>query len=200
MEDRLSQSQLQFSTTSSLIRDLQAASPERWKTFVRLYSPLLRFWLGKENPPSAHRDDILQECLISIVSSVSQFDRVDGGSFRGWLRTIVRRRVADFHRHRPPEFPASPGVIENVAGAVTEPKLAEEFETEEQALADLRARALELVRQSIDPRTWEMFWEFAVESRPASEVAKQFGVSAAGVRMAAGRIRKRLRELMIDGE
>jgi RNA polymerase sigma-70 factor (ECF subfamily) len=89
-------------------------------------------------------------------------------------------------------------MIENVA--VAEPKLAEEFETEEQALADLRARALELVRQTVDPRTWEMFWEFAVESRPASEVAKKFGVSDAGVRMAAGRIRKRLRDLMIDGE
>jgi hypothetical protein len=31
-------------------------------------------------------------------------------------------------------------------------------------------------------------------------VAKKFGVSDAGVRMAAGRIRKRLRDLMIDGE
>lgn len=198
MEDRLSQDQSQLSTTSSLIRELQAESPERWRTFVRLYSPLLRFWLGKEKAPPGHRDDILQECLASIVSSVSQFDRVDGGSFRGWLRTIVRRRVADFHRHRPPEVPAAPGMIENIA--VAEPKLAEEFESEEQALADLRARALELVRQTVDPRTWEMFWEFAVETRPASEVAKKFGVSDAGVRMAAGRIRKRLRDLMIDGE
>ena len=165
---------------------------------MRLYSPLMRFWLGKERAPPAHRDDILQECMSSIVGSVSQFDRVDGGSFRGWLRTIVRRRVADFHRHRPPESPAPPGMIESVA--VADPKLAEEFETEEQALADLRARALELARQTVDARTWEMFWAFAVESRPSAEVAKQFGVSSAAVRMAAGRVRKILRDLMIDGE
>ena len=77
-------------------------------------------------------------------------------------------------------------------------KDADEIEGEQQALEEVKARALELVRQSTAEKTWQMFWLSTVEEVPTSEIVKQFDVTTAAVRVAKKRVLKRLRDLMID--
>ena len=62
----------------------------------------------------------------------------------------------------------------------------------------MRARALELVRQSTTEKTWQMFWLSTVEQVPSAEIARQFGVSSAAVRVARQRVLQRLRSLMVE--
>ena len=186
-----------LSTTSSLVGNLQNGSRERWEFFVLLYSPLLRFWIRRERVALAAEDDVLQETLRSVFSGIGQFTKDSQcGTFRGWLRTIVKRRAVDHFRTQPAESILSQSSLEAIP--VPAQKDPADIQSEEQALTDLKARALELVRQSTSETTWQMFWLNLVERVPTSELAKKFNVSPAAVRMAKARVLSRLRELMGD--
>lgn len=184
-----------FSTASSLVEDLRAESPERWDAFVLAYSPLLRFWIYKESVRSDCIDDILQETLKSAYRAIGHFHRrPEAGSFRGWLRTIVRRRAADHFRHEQPALSGSARRLENYAAPVQ--KDPAEIEAEEAAVQSLRARVMELVRRDCTEKAWNMFWLCAVEGLCASEVASRFGVTSSAVRVAKARVLHRLRALL----
>jgi RNA polymerase sigma-70 factor (ECF subfamily) len=186
-----------LATRSSMIFDLKEFSEERWNNFVLVYTPLLKFWIRKKNVPSAAEDDILQEALQSVLAGIGNFERdAAKGKFRGWLRTLVERRVADYFRSLPQDQIASPEVLNTFVSP--DQKDAQEIEGEQQALEEVKARALELVRKSTAEKTWQMFWMSTVEEVPTSEIAKQFDVTTAAVRVAKQRVLKRLRDLMID--
>lgn len=192
-----SQSQSQWHTRSSMIFDLKGFSQERWNNFVLVYTPLLKYWIRKKNVPSSAEDDVLQEALCKIHNSIGNFERdAAKGKFRGWLRTIVERQGADYFRSLPQDQGAPQEVLDALVNR--DQKDAEEIDGEQQALEEVKARALELVRESTAEKTWQMFWKSTVEEIPTSEIAKQFEVTTAAVRVAKQRVLKRLRELMVD--
>lgn len=184
-------------TRSSLIAGLKIFSQERWTNFVLVYSPLLRYWIQRKGVPSATIDDVLQESLQSICIGIDGFERNEAkGKFRGWLRTIVERRVADLFRNKPAEMTVSPLVLANVpTPGQKDPTTIEE---EMRLLREIRARALELVRQSTAEKTWQMFWLSTVEHVPTADISRQFGVTTAAVRVAKKRVLERLRHLMVE--
>ena len=186
-----------WATRSSMIADLKKASPERWTSFVLVYTPMLKFWIVKKNVSPSVMDDILQEALKSIFTGIGQFERgVGKGTFRGWLRTIVERRVADHFRSQPQDKVATQEVLNTAA--TPEQKDPEAVQAEQQAFRELKARAVELIRQSTAEKTWQMFWLSAIEEVPTAEIAGQFDVSTAAVRVAKQRVLKRFRDLMVD--
>ena len=99
-----------------MILELQAPSATRWKSFVLVYSPLLRFWISRKQVPSSATEDILQECLKSIFLGIGEFRRhkFEAGSFRGWLRTIVNRRIADYFRNSAGDKTAPPELLSGI--------------------------------------------------------------------------------------
>lgn len=189
----------QLSTTSSLILELQESEKKRWEQFVRVYTPLIRFWISKHQIAANSQDDVLQECLVSVLKSIKEFTRADSkGTFRAWLKTIVHRRVLDHFRQQSRNQAQHKGDLNYLESVV--PSNPEDLDAEEQEFLQLKARAMELVRQSCSERTWQMFWQTVVENRPSAVVAENFGVSSAAVRVARGRILKKLRNLLIDPE
>ena len=60
-----------WATRSSMIADLKKASPERWTSFVLVYTPMLKFWIVKKNVSPSVVDDILQESLKSIFTGMT---------------------------------------------------------------------------------------------------------------------------------
>lgn len=185
-----------LSTSSSLIIELQEMKPERWRVFVRLYTPLLLYWLRRYGTSRQIEDDLLQECLTSIAAGIHRFSRRTAtGSFRGWLRTIVQRRVADSRRTTSSEIVSVSADLSTFPVHVSS---ADDLEAERRAFEDLRVRAMELARQNCTENSWQMFWQTVVEDRPTAEVATAFGVSAAAVRMARGRVLSLLREYLVE--
>lgn len=185
-----------FSTTSSLVDELKVLSPIRWESFVLLYSPMLKFWLHRECVPSASIDDLLQESFRSIYAGIGNFQRnPSDGSFRGWMRSIVRRRVADYRRLEHKSVSTQDYAIEILAVPPVN-----EDDSENEVLSEVIARACQVVRQNVQPHTWQMFQMCVLESQPAEDVARILGVSSANVRMAKARILKQLRELLVDFE
>ena len=58
----------------------------------------------------------------------------------------------------------------------------------------LVARALQVMQNEFEPKTWQACWQRVVEERPAAEVAQQLGLSEAAVFVYTGRVLRRLRE------
>lgn len=182
-------------TRSSLIHGLKAWSPDRWTNFVLVYSPLLKYWIRQKGIPACSIDDVFQDSLQSVCAGIDKFERDSTkGRFRGWLRTIVERRCADYFRSKPIESPAS---IEQLSQLPEiQQKSPEAIQSEQQVIEEIRIRAMELVRQTTTGKTWEMFWLSTVEQVPTAELASRFGVSTAAVRVAKQRVLQRLRSLM----
>ena len=192
-----SQGQSKWATRSSMIRDLklEEVSEERWRNVTRVYKPLLLAWMKNKNVPASAKDEILQECWAAVWESIGKFERdAEKGTFRGWLRRICRNKIADYFRSLPEDQRVPQEVLN--AAVNREQKDPDEIEAEEKALREIETRALSVVRGSIkNENTWKMFWMTAVEKVPTEEVAQQFNVSKAGVRMAKQRVLKRLKEL-----
>jgi RNA polymerase sigma-70 factor, ECF subfamily len=54
-------------------------------------------------------------------------------------------------------------------------------------------RALALIRDDFEPRTWAAFWQTAVDGRATIDVAADLGMSPGAVRVAKSRVLHRLR-------
>ena len=196
-----SQSHSRWATRSSMIVDLQGISQERWTDFLFLYEPLLLHWMRKKGVPDRDVDDVLSESWKSIYKGIGNFDRGSGkGTFRGWLRTIVERRAIVYFRKQKRANVEVSGGAEEILNQATAPvqKSADAIEDEEAALNEVRARAMELVKGKTKQKTWDMFWMSAVDNVPTADIAAEFGVSSAAVRVAKQRVTKRLKEAMRD--
>lgn len=188
------------STSSSLIELAKAHDQQAWRQLVRLYGPLVDFWIRRPGLQAADAEDVFQEVFQAVARGIAAFrkDR-PGDTFRGWLRTVTRSKVGDFFRRRAGDPQAAGGSDalqwwQEWAEADSGSSSGEESA----AVQEVWLRGLALIRAEFEDRTWEMFWRVTVDEQPAGEVAAGFGVSAAAVRLAKSRVLRRLREQLGD--
>jgi len=191
------------STSSSLIRRVRQHETDAWRHLVRLYGPLVNFWIGRTGLRDPDAEDVFQEVFTTVARGIAEFrkDRPTD-TFRGWLRTIVRSRVVDFFR-RAARNPQAAGGSDHHGQLlrIADPDLLECDEPEEaEQVHALRLRALELIRAAFQPKTWNMFWRVTVDGEATAEVARDLSVSPSAVRLAKSRILRRLREELGDIE
>ncbi len=174
----------------------KARDQEAWERLVHLYGPLVSYWIrqGGLRPPGAK--DVFQEVFQAVAGGIDRFHH-DGpdATFRGWLRTITRSKIADHHRQaaRRPEAVGGSSALQRL-DEVAQPSEASVATGEADALQQLRLRALDMIRGEFEPRTWEAFWRSAVKEEPTREIAAELGMKPAAVRLAKSRVLRRLRE------
>ena len=80
-------------TSLSLLERLQRRDGDEaaWQEFIGRYAGLLRIWCTGWGVASADIDDVIQDTLVQVLSSLPGFQRLGRGSFRGWMKTIARR-------------------------------------------------------------------------------------------------------------
>lgn len=184
------------STSSSLLRRVRDRDEDAWRRLVRLYGPLVDRWVRQSGLQAADAHDIFQQVFLAVAKGIGQFRRErPGDSFRAWLRTITRTKLADHFRRRVAE-PLGAG------GSVALRRLAEleapaehpPQADEEEGLQQLRLRAMDLIRGEFEPKTWDAFWRVTVRGEPTKNIAADLRVSPAAVRLAKSRVLRRLRE------
>jgi RNA polymerase sigma-70 factor (ECF subfamily) len=178
------------STSVTLLQKLrQQGQPEAWERFVRLYTPLLRYWARQRCGLQEHdADDLVQDVLAGLVRKLPAFTYEPGKSFRAWLRQVLLNQWRD-HLRRDEQAPAAGEVG---LSRLVSPQEEDRFEAED--LQFLVRRALEVMRAEFEPATWQACWAVVAEGRPAAEAATRLGLSVNAVYIARCRVLRRLRE------
>jgi len=191
------------STSSSLIQRIKAQDADAWTKLVRLYGPLVDFWLGREGLEGADVEDVFQDVFATVARGIADFrkDR-PSDTFRGGLRTIVHSRAVDHFRRSRGQLRATGGSeFQQRLQDIAAPASSDADGPEEAGqIQEVRLRALDLIRSQFEPRTWEAFWRVTVDDHTTADVARDLGITPSGVRLAKSRVLRRLREELGDLE
>jgi RNA polymerase sigma-70 factor (ECF subfamily) len=178
---------------SLLVRMRDADDGAAWREFVDLYVPVIYGYVRRQGLQDADSVDVCQDVLGAVAGSVNRLDYdPNRGAFRGWLFTIVRRKLSNWRRRRRHQ-PVGGSDMHGALSACAEGDAIEaawEAEWERRVFA----WACEQVRPEVSAATWQAFWRTAVDGRPGKQVAAELGVSVAAVYLARGRVTARLRQ------
>ncbi|WP_153558721.1 RNA polymerase sigma factor [Roseimaritima sediminicola] len=202
------------STHPSLLARAAGGGPQAWQYLVQIYGPIVYRWIRRCGLQPADAADVMQDTFLAVSGALHRFDHsAADASFRGWLWTIARNKMRDLQRRQSQrqeldgsvarrkldDIPATdiptadgPATDDSPAAAPQPPSAVDE---DSQLL---RWRALQCLRQSIEPRSWQMFWETTVIGRPAGDVAQEMQVSRWAVYKARTRVLERLQRELKD--
>jgi RNA polymerase sigma-70 factor (ECF subfamily) len=173
------------------LRDVRDAAA--WQEFVRLYAPPVYGFARRRGLQDADAADLTQDVLRAVVGAVGRLEYDPRrGTFRGWLFTVVRRKVLDFAARHRRQWRGS-------GDTRVQLWLEEQPAGDDQALWNaeyercLLDRAYDEVRIGLEPRTWQAFWLTAMEGHKARDAAAQLGMTVAAVYMAKSRVTAQLR-------
>ena len=193
------------STSRSLVMRLKDEDAVAWRDLVHLYSPLIIYWCRKQGANDRDCEDILQDVFRTVVTSIDSFTKDKPSStFRGWLRTITRSRIADFYRRTSKEPNADGGTEAQMRFGQLAEKINPSKDDEDATHEDpseyesLYQRAIDLIRGEFQQQTWTAFWRTAVDGCSASDVADELGMRPGTVRVAKSRVLQRLRDRLGD--
>ena len=182
---------------SLLVRLRDPRDEAAWREFVDLYAPLIYHYLCKRGLQDADAVDLSQEVISAVAGAVGRLDYdPQRGTFRGWLFTVVRRKLANWRRaqkHRP-----------RGSGDTATHRRLEQCPAAEGTEADWEAEwqervyawAREQVQGEVSAATWQAFWRTAIDGQPGKQVAADLGLSVTAVYHARSRVRARLKELV----
>ncbi|MBC8350517.1 MAG: sigma-70 family RNA polymerase sigma factor [Planctomycetes bacterium] len=187
-------------TSLSLLQRARSNDQDAWDQIVHLYGPLVQRWCKRVGMREDDIADVFQESFHAVSNHLDGFKPAKAvGSFRSWLRTIVRTKIAD-HFRKVNEQPVGRGGstdqmrLANVADPLADD--CAEDESEENAL--VVQRAMELIESEFSAKNWQAFKLVALEGYSAVEIAQQLNVQPQAVRQANYRIRRRLRAVLQD--
>ncbi len=191
-------------TLLARIRDGQ--NTDAWSEFVQLYGPVVYRFARNRGLQDADAADLMQDVLRSVARNAHRMEYdPKRGTFRGWLYTVTRNKIYNFltaQKNRPRG--TGDADVQERLDATAAPEVEgpdEEWEKEYQR--QISSHAMERVRGEFQDRTWQAFWETAVEGKAATEVGAGLKMTAGAVYVAKSRVLARLRDevkKMIDDE
>lgn len=178
---------------SLLIRLRDPRNAEAWSEFVELYAPMVHEFYRRRGLQDADSSDVAQEVFRAVFRALPGF-RYDSerGTFRGWLFTVVRSKLNEFLT-RLWRQPAARGgtTMQEIIQSVPDREHEEDWDRAWRL--HIFKWAAERVRKDVEERTWKAFWETAVRSRPAGEVATELAMTPGAVYVARSRVLARVR-------
>jgi len=185
----------------SLAIRLREGSADAWRELVDLYGPLVDSWCRRAGLSAAARADVGQEVFLAVHRGIGRFDATRAhATFRGWLWTITRNAILKWLRRREPEPTGGSTALARLAGIPDswEEAASDEPPSTPDESASLLRRALEQIRPTVEPQSWQAFWSTTVLGQSATDVAEELDLTPAAVRQAKSRILRRLRRQLGD--
>jgi RNA polymerase sigma-70 factor, ECF subfamily len=198
---RMNATEASQSTSLSLLDGIRERDPDKWNRFANIYGPLLYSWCRRGGVPEQDAADVSQEVFRAVAAGIQSFRREQAGdSFRGWLWGICRNKIKDHFRYRGRHPDAVGGSqiadqAQQIADGLPETWSESDLQQDSQVLFH---RALALIQDEFESRTWQAFWRIVVEDRSAGEVADELGMTLGSVHNAKYKVLRRLR-LEFDG-
>ena len=184
------------STSLSLLNLAKSGDAKAWTRLTELYGPVVFVMCKQKGLQDSDAHDVTQEIFVSICKSLPHFKKTAANhGFLRWVNAIARNRIADFYRQKeklPRAIGGSVGL--NLLQASAEQESENEAGEIDQLRQQLAARVLAILKKDFQPNTWQAFYLTMVSGRTTQETADELGMTAAGVRVARMRVRKRLKE------
>ncbi len=183
-------------TSLSLLERAKSDDQDAWQRIVQLYGPLVFSWLRRGGLSQDDMPDVFQDVFRAVAQGIGRFTHQQRtGSFRAWLRTVARSKIANHFNAAGRRPAAAGGTDANLRFSEVPDPLAEETEDEiESDNALLVRQALELIRPDFNAHTWEAFRAVAIDGKEVREMAAKLEMTEQAVRQGIYRIRRRLRK------
>ncbi len=185
------------STSASLLQRACRGDVDGWRKLAHLYGPIVYAWARRSGFQEADAADVMQDTFAAVAKALPAFDyeRQDA-TFRGWLWTITRNKLRDHVRAAEAQAVGGTDAMIRMQ-QIPEDSLAkiQSDDPPSELLSDtasVRRQAIALLRESVDPRSWRMFWETTIETRDPADVAEEMGVSRWAVYKSRARVLHRL--------
>lgn len=177
-----------LTTSIGLLRRMRVTeSRDAWCRFVDLYGPLIYRWNHAAGLQPADALDVSQEVMLHVLERVGEFERRRQGSFRAWLKAVSCNKFRSRVNRRRTERKYLASDLDVAALAMPHvPGWAPDYE------ADVLRQGLEVVRNEVEPRTWEVFAKVFIERREPRCVAEEMGIRRNAVHVIQCRMLARL--------
>ena len=163
-------------TSVSMLRRLGDGDAGAWLEFDRYHRALVLAWARRFGCPDDLAEDVCQESMVAVLRALPGFRHGGGrGSFHGFLKTVVRRRVADLFRQRSGRGSSQ---AEVGGGPDVEPADAEPADTSEDVVwvRELVRQAALSVFDCIEPSTYKAFVLYVIDGVSPEETARRLGM------------------------
>lgn len=166
---------------------------DAWSQFVQRYQPHIRSWCSERGLQPADTEDVTQIVLEQLLTTMREFRYDPTRSFRAWLRTVTVRACNRFVLKE--NRAAGRKDLSSLRLLDEEPARQELARRLEEAFdAELLEQAMETVRGSVAPHTWEAFRLTALLHQSGAEAARQLTMPVMHVYVARQRVQMRLRQ------
>lgn len=126
-----------------------------------------------------------REVFLAVHRGIQGFDpNTRNATFRGWLWKITRNAILQWLRRNeplPPGGSTARARLEEIPDSWSGSS-SDEPPGSVDDMASLIRRALLQIRPSVEPQTWEAFWNTTVLGGSAPQVAQELGLTPAAVR------------------
>lgn len=185
--------------SSTLLTGARSANPNAWVMIVTRYSPKIMTWMLLAGVDSSDAPDLLQDVWRSVLMSLKNFRREKpDDTFRGWLRTIAQRRIADYFESRSQQPRNLP--LDQLESIQSQNLLTEEIAANVSERVKLLQKCMQQVESEVKPNTWLVFQMHVIEEKSVEEVAAILKIPTYSVYTSKSRVIKRLRELLQDSQ
>jgi len=196
IEDRVNKSESVSSTSLTLLERARAKDETAWERLRSLYAPLVYHWCRKAGVSESDVADVGQNVFLAVAEKLASFRRDrPGDTFRGWLRTITRNKIADLRRRQGRQPRALGGSdAQRLVSGVPFPA----DDTDDETSGDdernlLHARAFEIIGSEFPDWYSDAFLRIVVEGQNPADVAADLGRKTSAVYNVKSRILQRLR-------
>ncbi|MBC8095620.1 MAG: sigma-70 family RNA polymerase sigma factor [Akkermansiaceae bacterium] len=184
-------------TLLNRLKDLQ--DEPSWRDFHNIYSRLIENLAGKAGLSRTEAEDVLQETMITVARQMPTFKYDPSiGSFKGWLFTIAKWRIADQLRQRAPTaeiFSNETGTGTRVVDRIPDPRMNSlEAGWEADWENSVLATAVANIKRRVDGEKYQIF-DLAMNKGVAPDkIAELFNVGVNQVYLLKHRITGMIRE------
>lgn len=167
-----------------------------WQDFFDTYWKLIYGLARKFGLNDEDAQDVVQETMMSVAHHMPNF-KYDPklGSFKSWLRTLIRWRIADHVRKR--NQPAAVPLDHDSDGDDSSFKVRDLPDKSSQSIDQLYEQewqknlldaAIDKVKRKIDPQKYQVFDFYVNKEWPPEKVASAFKISVDQVYLAKHRV------------
>jgi RNA polymerase sigma-70 factor (ECF subfamily) len=182
---------------SLLVRLREPRDEAAWREFVERYGPVVYGYARKQGLQDADAADLSQDVLAAVAGAVGRLEYDPArGSFRNWLFTIVRRKLANWRAARRGRAQGSGDSATDLVLESVPARPPAETDWEAEWEDRLFAWACTQVRREVTDVTWQAFWRTAIDGQAGKDAAAGLGLSVTAVYSARSRVQARLKELI----